>query len=252
MEVKIGMSIKLPHGRCEECGELYYEKRSFSCRLKLKLKGFSVKSLMREIVKQNIQYSVWTLASIFILVLHAPFILGVPAGFVFDRSFAGAGMAEIEDSAFDGDNRTVFLKESEYAEFKVRYDPSEEQGFCLFGNVSGSRVYVSDVAWVEDPLMQKEGSINFVCRSELRERAGRLLRDEDFKLVGSVHTHSDSSGECRLFDDSACLSKRDVLVLHSGIVPLMGVYDGTKLRVFSVYSLSSPLDLEIYDVSPLD
>lgn len=244
------MTIKLPNGRCEECGELYYGSRDFGCRIRLYFRDFSVKNVFRSAGKIFAEYSVWSFATAIVLFLHAPIILGVPVGFALDQGFATPSFQYLSESGHDEDNRTVYIDEKGFAKFKHYYEPYEEQGFCLFGNVSDSRIYVQDVDYVENPLMQKQDEIRFVCRNELLNRSEKLLTDESYKLVGGVHTHPVTSGDCRLFSDSACLSKPDALATGSTsyFAPLMGVYDGSKLRFFTQHSLSRPLDREIYNV----
>ncbi|RXK51456.1 hypothetical protein [Halorientalis pallida] len=170
----------------------------------------------------------------------ARLVLVFAAGFVVVGSgvawYVGSVGLSMGAMAYDSDDRTVVIEESERAAFTTHYDEDDEVGWCLYGTSNETHVRIDDVVPAA-PVSQGPERVTFTC---LPETAGQLLAGENAALLGTVHSHPGH--------DESELSGIDIALFGrlSPLVKVMGVYtDADGPAFFTTGSMTNPLDVRV-------
>lgn len=137
---------------------------------------------------------------------------------------------------YDDDDRTVVVESDALDIFERHYRDDREEGWCLYGSANETHLRVDAVVPAR-PLSQSKEEIQFTC---VRETAGRLLAQEDARLLGAVHSHPSN--------DKSYLSRKDLLLWGrtTPVVEVMGVYtEDAGVAFFTVESLRTPLPVVV-------
>lgn len=166
-------------------------------------------------------------------ILSVVFIVSVSALFVgvFD-------LPDISKTGHNLDDKSVEVPESELLKVKSKYDSSLEKGFCVYGYAHGEDIRVEEIVHDNEPLVQKEDRVSFLCIDETIDRLPRLMTSR-YSLVGNIHTHPNHS--------RAKLSRGDAFAFGGlwSVQDTFGVYNGDSLEFFSPSSLSYGLDMYV-------
>lgn len=152
--------------------------------------------------------------------------------------YAGSLGTSLRATAYSDDDRTVVIDRADRAAFARAYSEDTEEGWCLYGTANETHIRIDDVVHAR-ALTKTDDRIAFTC---VPESARRLVRGQDPRLLGVVHSHPDYN---RSF-----LSRLDLMLWGrvSPLVELMGVYtepDGVEF--FTAESLTRPLDTLVVD-----
>jgi hypothetical protein len=116
-----------------------------------------------------------------------------------------------------------------------KYNYSEENGFCLFGHIHEREVVVEQVEYVDNPVRQSYKGMSFTCIPQILARWKPLVTQEEYKLVGAIHTHPESKG----------LSEKDwrTFQLVDPFFGVFGVYNKREdsMRIYSRPGQEEPL-----------
>jgi proteasome lid subunit RPN8/RPN11 len=116
-----------------------------------------------------------------------------------------------------------------------KYNYSEENGFCLFGHIQRDEVVVEQVEYVDNPVRQSHQAMSFTCIPQILARWKPLVTQEEYKLVGAIHTHPYSKD----------LSDRDwrSFQLVDPFVGMFGVYNKREdsMRIYTEPGQKQPL-----------
>jgi len=153
--------------------------------------------------------------------------------------FAYIFAARVTPVRVDGGTSTqpgqVSFTKSHVEWLEEKYNYSEENGFCLFGQLRGEEVVVEQVEFVDNPARQSHEAMSFTCIPQVLARWKPLVAEEDYKLVGAIHTHPYSKD----------LSERDWRTFEfvDPFVEVFGVYNKRKdsMRIYSRPGQEEPL-----------
>jgi len=118
----------------------------------------------------------------------------------------------------------ISFQESHADWLQANYNQSVENGFCLFGQVQEEKVVVEQVEFVDNPVRQSYMGMSFTCIPQILARWQPLVSQEEYKLVGAIHTHP----------ETAELSHRDLETFRffDPVLSVFGVYNGDRLTMY--------------------
>lgn len=167
-----------------------------------------------EIERRDRRRRFWNILTVALLVLMLVF-LGVYVDRVTPIRVDG-GLAEAPTTVSFTRGQIQWLQEN--------YNEEVENGFCLFGQVDGSKFIVEDVEFVDNPWSQSKDSMSFSCIPQITVRSNDLVSDEAYRFLGILHTHPNTASPSLV--DLNTFNKVDEAV------ELFGVYNGEELNVY--------------------
>lgn len=167
-----------------------------------------------EIQRRDRRRRFWNILTVALLVLMLVF-LGVYVDRVTPIRVDG-GLAEAPTTVSFTRGQIQWLQEN--------YNEEVENGFCLLGQVDGSKFIVEDVEFVDNPWSHSKYSMRFNCVPQILVRSSQLVMDGDYRFLGIVHTHPNTASPSSV--DLETFGKVDE------VVELFGVYNGKDLNVY--------------------
>jgi len=160
-------------------------------------------------------------------------LLTIVAVLVFLGIFAARVTPVQVDGGTSTDPTTVSFHDDHADWLEKNYQESVENAFCLFGRIQGDKVVVEQVEFINNPFQQSHGSMWFTCIPQILARWKPLVFEEEYKLVGAIHTHPETEGLSRL--------DRETFRIVDDVIEVFGVYNGDRLSMYSSPDQGEPV-----------
>lgn len=120
--------------------------------------------------------------------------------------------------------KQIVITHDQYQKINSKYNQTMEKGFCMYGTINSKQIVIKEIDYVNNPLSEAPDHVNFLCIDETIKRLPELYLNPNYKLLGNIHTHPDSS-----YPSYADVYSMGFLAL---VQRTYGIYNGEDLNFF--------------------